>query len=409
MDNFVLEKIFNEDATLSDLCFLVGMLATLIYVVFALFDPILLKLAKGPLNQRFEKIAELEFNRPDKLQEQGWFGLTTKEEYCEFIKGFWSAWILISCQHLVGGFCTLPSVTGLGNFSESVATSLACLGIMIEMGWEVQDFINMFVHRVFLGEKGKKRYPDAFVIIFTLHHSLTCSMALPTILNYRSLPELHRMCADLQFAGAFVMLLSDACRALDVSKRNELWRFLFFTFLMLLLTLWARVIDWFYLSYKLLGQFYADGKTTFLVVGSIAVTAMSLFNLFVMTIPTVLRMIKFLKKLKEFESLPQDVDEQKRRSTVFDLRIAAAEMAAIETRADESAMNLYQELFPSTEKVERRHTVGSALLARATHVVSDDDDSSNLYRPQRSSFRRSMIAWRGLPSREMARTKRKND
>lgn len=392
--------VFDENATLTDLLKVVAILAIIIFVSFSLLRPVLCALVKGPLRKTMLKIVDMEFNRADKVEWQEMFGVTTKQQYFDaFMLGFWADLVLIAIQHLVGGLFAVPAALGLSYFSSNVRTSLACLGIMTEMGWEVQDLCTMYFYRIFMGKEGKKKYPNGLVILLSLHHSLTCVMGLPIILTYRDLPEVHRLVFNLQFAGGFSILFAEITRGLDVTKKNELRMFVFVSILMLLLTLWTRFLDWFFLVYKILARFVADENWTFLIVGTCMLALFSLFNMFACVIPAYKRFVKFMKKLNEYESLPTDAEPTRRRTTIHQLQIAAAELSGIETRLDETLLNLFAD-----RPVERRHTFSSDSLSRAAAMAAASSGaSSRKLRPHRQS----MVAWRNMPSRVQERTQDK--
>eukprot|EP00531_Pseudo-nitzschia_arenysensis_P008462 CAMPEP_0116128142 /NCGR_PEP_ID=MMETSP0329-20121206/7204_1 /TAXON_ID=697910 /ORGANISM="Pseudo-nitzschia arenysensis, Strain B593" /LENGTH=256 /DNA_ID=CAMNT_0003622265 /DNA_START=561 /DNA_END=1328 /DNA_ORIENTATION=- len=256
---------------------------------------------------------------------------------------------------------------------------------MTEMGWEVQDLCTMYFYRIFMGKEGEKKYPNGYVILLSLHHSLTCVMGLPVILSYRDLPEVHRLVFDLQFAGGFMILFGEITRTLDVTKKNDLRMFVFVSTLMLLLTLWTRLFDWFFLLCKILARFIADENWTYLITGSCMFALFSLFNIFACVIPTYQRFVKFMKKLNEYESLPIDADPTRRRTTIYELQIAAAELTGIETRLDEALLDLFLD-----RTVERRHTFNPASLSRAAAMAAVSSGPSS---PKLRPHRQSMVAW----------------
>ena len=66
----------------------------------------------------------------------------------QFVEQFISMWpwtVGVILQHLVGGMLCLPSIFNIGD--PQVAASLACLGILSEMGWEIQDLITWIYKR----------------------------------------------------------------------------------------------------------------------------------------------------------------------------------------------------------------------------------------------------------------------
>mmetsp|Transcript_10756 Transcript_10756/g.27192 ORF Transcript_10756/g.27192 Transcript_10756/m.27192 type:complete len:420 (-) Transcript_10756:2373-3632(-) len=390
--NFFVKAVFDENATLVDLLKVVAFLAMLIFVSFYLLRPVLTGLVKGPLNKTMWKIVDMEYNRPDMIKFQEMFEITNKQEFFDkFILYGWPSDVLVYTQHLIGGLCAVPAVLGVGSFSASERSSLACLGILIEMGYEVQDFCTVLFYLFFMGEEGKKKYPMIAVIILVFHHGLTCTMGLPAILAYRDTPELHRLIFDLQFAGGLTGLFGLATRALDVTKKSDLRMFVFVNTFMLLLTVWMRFFDWFYLVYKLMAIFIADKNWTFLITGSIIFTAFSAFNLLFCVIPMCKRFVKFVKKLKAYESLPSDVDKNTRMASKGEFELAAGELAFVETRFEEALLSIFVD-----QEVERRHTFNSATLARSAAMAAAlSGVSSRRLHPHRQS----MVAWRGMPSR----------
>jgi hypothetical protein len=403
-NDVVVGTIFDENATLVDLVKLAFVLAAIVFLSFEFLNPTFSMLAKGPLQNTMRKIASLEFKRPGRLEEmKGWgFEIVTEDEYYELVVEMWPGSMTTGLQHIIGGIFSTPSVLGMAVYSASVRSSLACLGILVELGFEIQDTFRILYQRLFMAEAGKKKYPNIVVLIFMFHHSLTCVMGLPMILNYRELPYLHRLCFDLQFAGGLMLVLPEFTRTLDVSKRNELKTFLVVSFFMLVLVVWTRLFDWFYIVYKLLQIFYADEKWTFLVVGTPVLLAFSVFNALFCVIPTWQRFFKFLKKLKKLDSLPETADEHTRKSTIDDLQIAAADFASIETNPREFLVSLFEE-----RHVERRHTFNSAELSRSAALAAAAAEASN--RRLGLNRQQSMVAWRGLPSRVKKRAETKLD
>ena len=153
----------------------------------------------------------------------------TEAEYVEFRMKDWGWMQCVLMQHFVGGLLCVPSVFNFTNWSifnidERSAASLACLSILSEMGWEIQDLIVMMYRRLFL-PNGHKLVPNISLIIMPIHHSLTCILGIPTILRYRSLKILHWMCFDLQAATAVSFFVAEYTKLLDVSKPNELQQF----------------------------------------------------------------------------------------------------------------------------------------------------------------------------------------
>jgi len=391
----LVKAIYDESATFFDLLKGVLVIAATIFVSFELLKPPLTWLVKGPMSNIMWKITEVEFNRADMIERQEHNKVTTKQEYFDkmVVEMTPLGW-LVTLQHTIGGLCAAPAVFGVGDFSASERSSLACLGLMIEMGWELQEFAIIFYTRAFKGEEGKEKYPNIAILFALIHHGLACSMGLPVILAYRHSSLIHHMIFDLQGAAGLALLFVETTRTLDVKKKNELRMFVFVSFIMLLVMIWTRFFHWFYLVYKILAMFIADKKWSFVFFGSIIFAIFSVFNVMFCVIGMFKRYAKFIKKLKEFDSLPADADESKKRAASAELELAAGDLAMLEFRFEEALMSIFMD-----QKVVRRHTFNSASLSRAAAKVAAAEGDS----------RQSMVAWRNMPSRVEARVNKKTD
>lgn len=259
----------------------------------------------------------------------------------------------------------------------------------------------MLSYRLFMGKAEAAKYPTIVIILFSIHHSLTCGLGIPAIQHYRDLPILHRLIFNLQFAGGIMILVPEYCRMLDVTKRNELRQFVFLSLFMFMVVLWTRVFDWFYIVYKILERFHADENWSFLYGGCVIFPLFSIFNFVLGVIPLYLRLIKFAEKLIEFDALPDDATEAKRRSTIYDLTVAAAELASTEVMFEDLVMSLFEE-----RQIQRRHSVSMAVISREAAMAAAAKEIS--YRRTRP-HRHSMVAWRNMPSKKLERAKNKSD
>merc|ERR1712159_267944 len=264
----------------------------------------------------------------------------------------------------------------------------------------VQDFCKIIYHRLFGGDMGKKRYPISMIVILTMHHSLTTGMGLPMILRYRELHYLHRLCFNLQTI-TILGFCGEYCRALDVTKKDELQLFLLNSLVMLAAIVWTRFFDWFYIAYKLMVTFYRDENWMYLMVSSPILVAFSLFNVVFLLIPTWKRFAKFFEKYRKMNALPETADETTRKSTIEELRNAAADFAAIEINPEEVIANLYE-----TREIERRNSITVSELSRAAKLAATADAASThrFHNP-----RQSMVAFRELPSRVAKRAEKKTE
>jgi len=126
---------------------------------------------------------------------------------------------------------------------------------------------------------------------------------------------------------------------------------------MLVTFVWTRVIDWFHPMSKILYLFYREENWTYLLVGSISFIVFSIFNIFCCVIPLTQRFIKFMKKKVEYESLPEDVNEALRRSSMLDLHKSARELNKTTSLESQAA-----ELIFFKRRVNRRQTITVSCL-----------------------------------------------
>ena len=82
-------------------------------------------------------------------------GHDSSPETCRknFIR-LWPYTQALSIQHFVGGFLCIPSLFHLLPNNPSLASSLACLGILSELGWEIQDLAT-WIYRRYCTKGGK--------------------------------------------------------------------------------------------------------------------------------------------------------------------------------------------------------------------------------------------------------------
>jgi len=162
--------IFDENATVRDLLTVVTFLTIFWGLFFALLSAVIRPLVYG--KPWLVAAGERDYERGGKeLYEQ--FGLSkTKEQFVDTFMGMWPWTCGVVAQHLIGGLLCLPSILGIGD--EATASSLACLGIMSEMGWEIEDIITWLFKRFYLPD-GKATVPSA-VSSYALCRSTCCSI-----------------------------------------------------------------------------------------------------------------------------------------------------------------------------------------------------------------------------------------
>lgn len=150
------DTIFNEDPTALELLSAVAFLALFWSVFFAVVSALVRPLVYG--KPWLVAAGERDYEHGGKeLHKQ--LGMDkTKDAFVEQFQDLWPWFAGIIVQHLIGGMLCLPSILGIGD--QQVAASLACLGILSEMGWEIQDLIT-WVYKRFGVEGGKEMVPMA--------------------------------------------------------------------------------------------------------------------------------------------------------------------------------------------------------------------------------------------------------
>lgn len=255
----------------------------------------------------------------------------TKEESITWVANDWPRMQCIYLQHAVGALFCVPSLLGIGD--PSVASSLAICGILSEIGWEVQDLLEVLFVRAFC-KNGKNLWPDSIVIIFLIHHSLSIFLGVPMVLFYRNHRSLHWLCFDLQGSAAISLSIAEYTKLLDVSRPSSLRQFKALIFIVCVVTLWSRVIHWVYLCCDLFVTWYSDEAYWFLVIGMLLSVGFTLFSYFLMVKPYCTKFIKFWHVSAEYETLPPDATPADRRASVIKLDIAAVDLLEGDALAD---------------------------------------------------------------------------
>ena len=230
----------------------------------------------------------------------------TKERYIQIFINDWPKMQGIYLQHFVGGALCLPAVFRL--CESSTASSLACLGVLSEMGWELSDMADIFITRTTLPD-GKERMPNNMLAIWAIHHSMTLTLGLPMVLKYRELRELHLLTFNLQWAAAIAIGVNEFTKCLDLSKRRQLWAFRVMNALCFVIMAWMRGVQWVNLSWKMLMIWYADEEWTCLFVGTIVCLLITGFNFALCIYPFYKKMVKF-SMLKEVVSVKREESQE---------------------------------------------------------------------------------------------------
>lgn len=219
----------------------------------------------------------------------------TRDDYVEFMmRDFWPRALSMFFQHLVGGLLCLPSLWNCRfdndeESSVSVSTSLACLGILSEIGWEVQHVTHLVYKQLFMADK-----PPPIMFAFAVfHHSLATGLGLPAILYYRDSKVLHRLCFDLQFAAAVAGYVKEYSKVLDYGKKEDVWKLqtlALFDFFVMVVT---RGIRWCRVLYVASTTLYADERWGFLVAFFVVAALFTTFNVMLCICPAYKRCRKF--------------------------------------------------------------------------------------------------------------------
>ena len=214
----------------------------------------------------------------------------TRERYVEITLGDWPKMQGIYLQHFVGGALCIPAV--LGYHESSWASSLACLGVLSEMGWELSDVADIFVTRS-MAVDGKERMPNTMVAILMIHHSMTLTLGLPLVLKYRELRELHLMTFNLQWAAAIAIGMNEYTKCLDLTKTRQLRTFRILNAIGFVIMAWMRGFHWLVLCGRLMTIWYNDDEITFLILGGLICILISGFNFILCIYPFGKKMLKY--------------------------------------------------------------------------------------------------------------------
>ena len=188
----LIDIAFNPNATAYELFQVVVFFAIIWFVIFYI-----LKAAIRPLvhNKQWLLTAiERDYDRAGKKMLAELKITMDKEQFISWAMNDWPRMQAIYIQHFVGSLFCIPSLLGIGD--PSVASSLAICGVLSEMGWELQDAVEMLLVRAFY-KNGKTIWPDSIVVIFLVHHSLASIIGVPMILNYRDNRSFHWLCVSL--------------------------------------------------------------------------------------------------------------------------------------------------------------------------------------------------------------------
>lgn len=239
----------------------------------------------------------------------------TKERYIQIFLNDWPKMQGIYLQHFIGGALALPAVFRLCD--AQTASSLACLGVLSEMGWEASDLVDIFITRTTCAD-GKERIPNSMLLIFAIHHSMTLTLGLPMVLKYRELRELHLLTFNLQWAAAIAIGVNEFTKCLDLKKNRQLWAFRVMNGCCFVIMAWMRGVQWIQLSWRMLNIWYVDEEWTCLGLGIVVCTLLTGFNFALCIYP-------FYKKMAKY-SVFRDVGMRKREESQETLATEASSL-----------------------------------------------------------------------------------
>lgn len=353
---------FNEDVTYAELIHVALAFAVFWYFAFEIGKFLLGKWSYG--KPWLKACCEREFDRNEGMYRRFLGNDKSRDELvCKLMKD-WPEGIVMNLQHFAGGALCIPSLIGYGD--PAWASSLACLGILSEMGWEIEDTVLRLYQRL---RYGKEKVPNAMMIILAVHHAPTSILGPFVILAYRNLRTLHWLCFDLQIVGVLAVL-GEYAKFLDVTKQPDLMHFKVINFILLVIMVWTRAIHWVYCAVDIYITWWNDEKWSFMVIGGVIMLLFSCFNAFFCVLPTWKRFLKFLHKSAEYEALPKDAPSEDRRKSVVAMSEAAALLLDVpQDPADAMAEYLLEALEEKPAKeIERRQTMN--LKSSATRSKS---------------------------------------
>ena len=303
LPNKLIEITFDPNATPHDLLILVSSLAIFWSTIFYILHKILQPFATR--QQWLRNAMGREYDRVGlsmcKALNVNW----NKERYIDIMINDWPKMQGIYLQHFVGGALCIPAVIGCS--TEPWATSLACLGVLSEMGWELSDCADIFMTRS-MSVDGKERMPNTMVYILMIHHSMTLSLGLPLVLKYRELRELHLMTFNLQWAAAIAISMNEYTKCLDLTKSRQLLTFRILNAIGFIIMAWMRGFHWLYLCGRLMTIWYNDDEWTFILLGSVIMILITGFNFILCIYPFGKKMLKFGPSTSKIRKTISDTD-----------------------------------------------------------------------------------------------------
>lgn len=122
------------------------------------------------LSHDFPRLCTADFERGGKEWYDSLGVPVTREMFISKYEDKWPRAQAVTLQHMAGGLLALPAVLNLFDHPK-LQSGLACLSVLSELGWEVEDQLGWLYVRYFT-EGGKTKAPMGLIKMLALHHSL---------------------------------------------------------------------------------------------------------------------------------------------------------------------------------------------------------------------------------------------
>lgn len=312
---FLFKVLILKDGDLSttwpELAKIVAFFAILWFIVLTTADAIIQPLLRNSnwVLDAFQRNYKHSITKKERKMLKKMDVLMTKEEYLQLAINGFPRFQANSLQHFVGTCFCVPAIFNIEEFDSVTASSIAMLGILSEMGWELMDMLRMICVRIFR-KNGKKLVPDGVILVDLAHHSLASCLGIPFILNYRDSRMLHWMVFDLHFSGVVVMSATTITKFLDISDPKQMRLFKVLNSICFVVFVWTRIIHWIYLASSLVRATFDSESWVFgLFVSYIALYVFTRysFHIFVLPLYNKCKMLpprKKKRKATKDESMP---------------------------------------------------------------------------------------------------------
>ncbi len=349
------DLIFKDDADFYDLLTIACACAVVWAAFFSIATPLLRNVTYGKSWLRDGCERELlRIGGIKKLNEYLGTDKTHEEAIEEMMTG-WAYDKVMITQHFVGGALCVPSMLGLGD--PSWASSLAVLGILSEVGWEIEHtIIDLFYARL---RYGAEKVPTPMIIGSLIHHSLSCCLGIPVALRYRQWWVIHSLCFDLQIGPGLVTPLAEYGKLLDITKPNGLRQLKIINIIKVIVFGWTRGIHFVYLVALALHGFYVDRAWSFVIGGTPVLLAFTVFNIYTIILPTMKTYLKFRNASAEYDALPKNASEKQRAMSWANVEDVARELIEETENIDptDRLTMLIDSMQERKGKIERRKTM----------------------------------------------------